>query len=448
VTAYEPRFDSVAEVSSYHGYWIKDWFRLNPHFTDHGARDFSMIHELLNAAKTRGIRIYLDTVVNHSSPIQPSDWSLRRLESVAPIGTENGRSYRGVVFEDGRYLTSYSEDRNRARNEQGYRSRFHQYERNIGDVNGSYDWNNPFIVETHNLVGLADIDQSSEVMSDYFRRAHDFWMERFPDLAGFRMDTIKHVSNRYWDYFSEHIYSKFPNIEILGEYFGGGTSNALSREFYQNTDMTMLDFDFRDAVVDVFLRDQPFRRISDVWSRDHLVGDASGLVTYLDSHDHPRLRGEGLSYERMRLAIVLWLTSRGIPCIYQGLEQDQYVPNDPGDPYNRPMMSSFDTNHELYRLIGTLVQLRYRNQALRYGQTHVVHETDQLFSFERVDGEQKVYVAMSKNRRVGPDVFRMNGLSFNDGGYRDLISGRVWDVRNGGIDVSLAYGDVIVLSTH
>jgi len=59
----------------FHGYWTKDWTQIDPNF---GTKE--NLHELVNEAHARGIRIVLDAVINHTGPVTekdpvwPSDW--------------------------------------------------------------------------------------------------------------------------------------------------------------------------------------------------------------------------------------------------------------------------------------------------------------------------------------------------------------------------------------
>ena len=57
----------------YHGYWAKDWTALDPNF---GTTED--LHELVRSAHKKGIRIVLDGVINHTSPITNKDpvWPL------------------------------------------------------------------------------------------------------------------------------------------------------------------------------------------------------------------------------------------------------------------------------------------------------------------------------------------------------------------------------------
>lgn len=421
------------EITSYHGYWIKDWFRLNPFFTDNGAQDYQIVDELLNTAHPQ-IKIYLDSVTNHSNPSDATQWSLDYMHSVAPVAGKGVEAQRGIINRDGQYFTSYGQDPG------GY------YHHNP-ILKNQDEWDDPWKVQNWSLEGLADLNQENQNVQNYLKDAHAYWLNRFPKLAGYRMDTIKHVSPWYWQKFSRDLFSQFPNTTVFGEYWDGGPFQPPSVDFYKDTRMSLLDFNFRDIMRYVFKENGSFSTLTMLWQQDAAIGDARSLITFLDSHDVPRLRGEGMSYQRMRQAIALWLVARGVPCIYYGMEQDLFFPGDPGDPYNRPMMTNFNENSDMFTFMKKLIALRKSNPALRYGDTHVVHETQNIIGFERVDGQHKVFYATSKNDRFGTDDFSMYGLTLPDGRYNDVLSGKAYDVRGGSIDLKLKDGDIVMLST-
>jgi len=52
----------------YHGYWTRDWTAVDPAL---GTEDD--LHELVDAAHERGIRVIMDAVINHTGPVTPQD---------------------------------------------------------------------------------------------------------------------------------------------------------------------------------------------------------------------------------------------------------------------------------------------------------------------------------------------------------------------------------------
>ena len=52
------------ESAGYHGYWITDFTRVDPHFGSNVD-----MHALVEAAHARGLKIYIDIVVNHTADV-------------------------------------------------------------------------------------------------------------------------------------------------------------------------------------------------------------------------------------------------------------------------------------------------------------------------------------------------------------------------------------------
>ena len=417
------------EVTSYHGYWMADAFRLNPFFTDKGTRDFSIMEELGRKSGPE-LGIYMDTVNNHTNPVNASIESLDYLHRVNPVPGLPAVARGGAIFRDGNFLASFTSG-------DGW---FHPY----GPIK---NFDDTFELENHQLVSLADFDQTVPAVKNYLYDSHDFWMAKVPNLAGFRFDAVRHVPTPFWQDLEGYLEKRYGQMENIGEFYGEWTGMPTFRDFYRRNKMTLFDFELRYAAKKTFMEDASFDLLPRLWTADPELGDARGLVTFIDNHDMSRLRGEGLEARRMRQTIGLMFAMRGVPCIFYGLEQDLFIPGDTGDPYNRPMMKSFDENHEFYRLIQRLAGLRKANPALRYGATHLVHLTKDIVAFERVDGENKVFFATSKNPRVGTDRFNIRDLTMPDGRYQDLLTGREYEIRAGVLPVELADGEMIVLST-
>ena len=416
-------------VTSYHGYWMADAFRLNPFFTDRGTHDFAIMEELGRKAGPE-LGIYMDTVNNHTNPANASIESLEYLQTVQPVPGLTPAARRGSIFRDGEFMASLD-------SRDGW---FHEF----GPIE---DFNDTFQLENHQLASLADLDQTVPQVKKYLYDSHDFWLEKVPNLVGFRFDAVRHVPTPFWQDLEGYLEKRYGRMENIGEFYGEWTGLPTFRDFYRRNKMTLFDFELRWAARKIFMEDGSFDLLPRLWAADPELGDARGIVTFIDNHDMPRLRGEGLEARHMRQTIALMFAMRGVPCVYYGLEQDLFVPGDNGDPLNRPMMSSFDENHDFYRLIRRLAALRKANPALRYGATHLVHLTKHIVAFERVDGEHKVFFATSKNPRSGADHFDIRDLSMPDGVYQEVLTGREYQIRGGILPVQLANGDTIVLST-
>ena len=67
--------EGTGTTYGFHGYWTKDWTKIDPNF---GTKED--LHQLVQEAHAKGIRIVLDAVINHTGPVTekdpvwPEDW--------------------------------------------------------------------------------------------------------------------------------------------------------------------------------------------------------------------------------------------------------------------------------------------------------------------------------------------------------------------------------------
>ena len=52
------------ESAGYHGYWITDFTRVDPHLGDE-----AQLHAFVDAAHARGMKVYLDIITNHTADV-------------------------------------------------------------------------------------------------------------------------------------------------------------------------------------------------------------------------------------------------------------------------------------------------------------------------------------------------------------------------------------------
>src|SRR5262249_14323479 len=127
-----------------------------------------------------------------------------------------------------------------------------------------------------------------------------------------------------------------PSVTVIGEVWDADVDQVAPYQAYHGFD-SMADFPLNYALVDVFAHDHEFGRIArpelsesepqGILNQDEAYSNAYQLLTFLGNHDTPRffhLAGgaerpaEALA--RMKLALTLLLTTRGIPQLYYGDE--------------------------------------------------------------------------------------------------------------------------------
>ena len=228
------------------------------------------------------------------------------------------------------------------------------------------------------------------------------WVRDFR-IDGFRIDTMKHVNDEFWQQFGPEVL-KFARRQGLEEFFMFGEVfdlevKAFTARYTTRAKMqSVLDFAFQARAQDFAANSGPTARLQRFFEDDDLYTDADSnvyqLPTFLGNHDIGRIgrfvsvANPGASDEELfmrdRLAHELMYLSRGNPVIYYGDEQG--FTGDGGDQLARQDMfpsmiaeyndddligteaptaqSNFDRKHPLYQSIAKLAGLTREHKPL------------------------------------------------------------------------------------
>lgn len=293
--------------AAFHGYWTYDLGSIDKHFGN--ETDFK---NLAQDAEALGIEIVLDFVVNHvgyGSPLveEKPDWF-----------------HPALTIED---------------------------------------WNDPMQLTEREVHGLPDLNQDNPEVYDYLMKSARKWLS-FPNIAGYRLDAVKHVGLKFWSEFNAKLQEDNPDVMLLGEYFDGDPRKV--DEIQKVGKFThMFDFPLTFALRDVFCEHKSVANLASVVTNDRQYSDANRMVTFLDNHDMPRLishcQGDTAAMARALRVMLAW---RGIPSLYYGTE----IPlAGAQEPENRGDMR-FE-NAEFYRLIAQSLQMRSQYPVLSRGKT-------------------------------------------------------------------------------
>lgn len=383
----------------YHGYWARDFMRIEEHFGD-SSNSWTAFDNLVSAAHSNSINIVVDFAANHSNP-------------------DNGGEY-GSLYNDGTFMAAWNNDPN------GY---FH-HNGNISNYNDRYQ------DQYYELEDLSDLNQENSTIDGYLKSAIQQFQQHHVDA--FRLDAVKHVTWG-WEYsFANSIFTTGGSF-FFGEWDQSNTSDALyhdSYKFANHSGINLLDFPLNTAIRDVFASNNNFSEIDSTLSQENsnFIWN-NDLVTFVDSQDIPRFLSLNNNQNRLNEAMAFLVTCRGIPVIYYG--DEQYLHNDTnggGDPYNRPMMSSFSTATTGYKLINKLSGLRQSNTALAYGTTQQRWMNNDVYIFERQFYNNVVLVAINKNDTTS---YPITGLytALPAGTYSDYLAGLM-----GGVGLTVSAG--------
>ncbi|MEG4837382.1 alpha-amylase family glycosyl hydrolase [Microcoleus sp. B9-D4] len=417
-----PLFEQVealfVEQAAIHGYWTKDFKRLNPRFIATGdnpsinqtqeTKD-TVFDKLVHELHQRNMKLVLDIVCNHSNP----DFSGKK----------------GELYDDGVKIADFNDDED---------DWYHHY----GEVT---NWEDEWQVQNCELSGLATFNENNIAYRNYIKSAIKQWLDRGVDAL--RVDTVKHMPIWFWQEFNADILTHRPDVFIFGEWIYSDPRNDRSVEFANESGMTILDFGLCVAIREVLGKgaEAGFKLVQDVLNLDHRYYGATELITFIDNHDMPRFQSLNPDPEMLLLAIGLIMTTRGIPCIYYGTEQYLHDDTDGGnDPYNRPMMEKWDTDSPIYRAVRLLSGLRRLNPAISMGSQWQKYLTPDVYCYVRRYRDSVVFVAMNRGNSV---TIKEVDTELPDGEHTEVLSRRKFEVKDGMLyNLELGSREVMIFS--
>ncbi|HYN96238.1 MAG TPA: alpha-amylase family glycosyl hydrolase [Pilimelia sp.] len=417
--------------AGYHGYWITDFTRIDPHL---GSNDD--LRALVDAAHARGMKVYFDIITNHTADVIGYAEGARR-----PYVSKDVRPYRtaaGAPFDDrdhagaGRFpaldpAVSFPYTPVLEPGEAGLKVPAW-----LNDVTLYHNRGDTTFVGEDSLYGdffgLDDLFTEHPRVVRGMIEIYQAWIRDF-GVDGFRIDTMKHVDDAFWRAFGPEVL-RYARAHGKTEFFMFGevfdTTKSFTSQYTTRGRMqAVLDFPFQAAARDFASRGQPTSRLAEFFAGDdwYTDGDSNAyqLPTFLGNHDMGRIggfvqadnpgAGDAEWLARDRLAHELMYFSRGNPVVYYGDEQGFTGPG--GDQDARQSMfasrvpsyldddllgtdathgqDNFVAGHPLYRSINRLAAVTRAHPALRDGahQHRYADDGPGVYAFSRIDRRQQ-----------------------------------------------------------
>lgn len=408
-----------AESAGYHGYWITDFTRVDPHFGTN--QDF---RALVEAVHGRGMKLYLDIVVNHTADVIayrecPTPVCPYRSRADYPYQRHGGLHGEpinsGFLGDDAQHQTA-GNFAHLTRADYAYTPYVPQGEQHAK----APDWlndpiyyhnrgNSTFSGESStfgDFSGLDDLFTENPRVVQGFIDIYGAWIDEY-GIDGFRIDTAKHVNPEFWQAFVPAMLARarargIPHFHVFGE-VNTSAADAAPLAVHTRVDKlpAVLDFAFAAAVRATVAGSSGTEVLTRVFEQDALyeggAAAARQLPTFISNHDEGRFAyfvraaRPGIAADellrRVLLAHAMLFTLRGVPVVYYGDEQgfagrggDQAARQDmfasQVASYNdEPLLgtadttahASFNREHPLYRAIARLASLRHAQAALRDG---------------------------------------------------------------------------------
>jgi len=370
----------------YHGYWARDWTKLNSHFGSEAD-----LRELINECHKRGMWVMVDVVANH----------------VAPVGTD----YRTIVpFNKPEHYHDYCE------------------------ISNEDFKHNQWRVENCRLAQLPDLKQENEWVQSVLLS----WVRNLVknyDIDGLRIDTVPEVPKSFWQK-----YSSSAGVFTLGEVFDDRLDYL--RGYIGSVD-SLLNYGLFDTIRATFKGNTFYNLVGRISDMEKLFGNELNFMgLFVDNHDNERFLHNYGNWDNLMGALVFSLFYKGIPIVYYGDEQGY---GGGADPENREeLWTHLNPQSEIYQLLKKVIALR-KSYKVWESPYHDVWHKDNMLAFTR---GQVLVVVTNGGRQIEEDVSGLpfpDGTKLCDAisDFKDCTT-----VRNGKVHLSIAPNKSKVFVKH
>jgi glycosidase len=336
-------------VRGYHGYWAKDFLKVDPHFGT--LEDY---RELVREAHRLGLKVIQDIVVNHTGnffTVDEKGWNPEHPE----------RTWRRVAEgpDDPVFgMNDPNDPKHRAAD-------VYNFTPNIADFRDRTQ------TLTRALGDLDDINLHSPLAIRRMKEIYRYWIAE-ADVDAFRVDTVYYTPE---DFYEKFLFDEgdSPGVKAFARLrgkkdflaFGEVWSydcKSINRYLQDGRTARLdsaIDLPLNEALTQTFFRAAPTETLRSALKPRRV---RRGLwVNFLDNHDVERMASRG-SPEKVRQALVALFTLPGIPCVYYGTEAGLKAPRQ--DMFDEKY---FETGSEAYRFLALLIGFRKAIPALRRG---------------------------------------------------------------------------------
>ncbi len=280
-------------AESYHGYACSDYYHIDPRFGDN-----ALYKTMVDKAHEKGLKVIMDVVTNHCGT---AHWWMENPPFPDWYHVNDPYMQMNALFSV--YMDPHASLKDRERQESGW------FVPSMPDMN----LDNPYVLR-------------------YFQQWAVWWIE-YAGLDGLRVDTYPYNEPEAMAQWCKAVRKEYPDINIVGEcwdmnipqvaYWQSGNPN---RNGFDSHLPTIMDFPLQQALLralteDEVRWDEGMTRVYSVLAQDFAYHDLDKMMIFFANHDHDRT-GDVLRHDpaRMKLALALLATLRGIPQLYYGDE--------------------------------------------------------------------------------------------------------------------------------
>lgn len=364
---------------SYHGYAATDFYNIDPRF---GTNE--LYKKLVEEAHQKDLKIILDHVSNHCSIDHPWLKNLPFKDWInGSVGNHLPAMHHKMIYSD-----------------------IHSDSSSMKNV--SEGW---FVDD------MPDLNQKNSFIGNYIIQNTIWWIE-YTGLDGIREDTYPYVDQKFAATWAKEILDEYPDLNIVGEVW---TGNSLFLADYQKGNKlsvtpetnlpSVTDFDMRDSYYKYLSGTGSLYNIYETLSKDFIYPDPDKLFTFIDNHDLARamLNAKG-NVKKVRIALALLLTTRGIPQILYGTEIGMVGGEDHGTlrsdfpgGFPRDSLNAFeisernDSENEMFDFIKTLLKFRKTYPELSQGKLIHFPPENGIYIYFKILNAHRIMIAVNDN---------------------------------------------------
>jgi glycosidase len=413
-----PVLENAMPRSSYHGYATTDFYKVDPRL---GSNE--QYRELVAAARSKGLGVIMDMIVNHAGighwwmdDLPTSDW---------------------LNLPDTRSRTSHA----RTTNQDPYASAYDK----SAHADGWFSDRMP------------DLNQRNALLADYLTQNAIWWIE-YLQLNGIRMDTHPYPDKHYLSEWSRRVMQEYPGLNLVGEewsinpaivsYWQRGKTN---HDGYVSSMPGMLDFPLQNALREALTAPEQGR--GSVWTpvyemlgNDFLYPDPANLVVFPDNHDMSRIYTQvNEDYDLFRMAMAYYLTMRGIPQIYYGTEvllshagteshgaiREEFPGGWPDHKKNAFTGEGLnDQERQAQEFMRTLLAWRKEKSVIHNGRLMQFTPIGSVYAYFRYDDLETVMVVFNRGDEAAAlDMARFTERLGDSDYAEDVITGKRFGIR-------------------
>ena len=341
-------------ASSTHGYDTVDHLRIDPRLGDDADFD-----ALVDACRSRGLRLLLDGVFHHVGRDHPA--------------------FRAVL-EEGPSAPTAS----------WFRLRW---------PGGPQAWTpgtEPGHDDFEGHAALVALDHTAPPVVDHVAEVMAHWLDRGAD--GWRLDAAYAVPAGFWAEVADRVRARHPDAYLMGEVIHGDYARVVADGHLDAVTQYELWKAIWSSLDDgnLFELDAALRRHAAFLER-------FAPYTFVGNHDVTRIASRLRDERHLAHALVVLLTTGGTPAVYagdehafRGVKEDRAGGDDavrPSFPDRPEQLSALGL--PTYRLHQELIGLRRRHRWLHTARTATLHLTNEQLVYEAAADGERLVVALS-----------------------------------------------------